>query len=78
MNSAIQCLSHVKVLTNYFLRGVYVGEINKNNPLGSQGAITSAFAKVIWQLWEGNSPVVIPTYFKTVISSFKKQFANLE
>ena len=48
MNSAIQCLSHVKALTNYFLRGLYVDEINKNNPLGSQGAITSAFAKVIW------------------------------
>ena len=37
MNSGLQCLSHIKGLTNYFLTGEYLKHVNKTNPLGTQG-----------------------------------------
>lgn len=37
MNSGIQCLSHICELTNFFLSGSYVADINKENSLGTQG-----------------------------------------
>ena len=35
MNSALQCLSHTMALTEYFLGGHFIPEINKDNALGS-------------------------------------------
>ena len=35
LSSSLQCLSHSIGLTNYFLQGIFVAEINYSNPLGS-------------------------------------------
>lgn len=35
MNCTLQCLSHCKALTNYFLRGLFIDEINTDNALGT-------------------------------------------
>lgn len=40
MNSALQCLSNVKDLTEYFLNDLYKPDINVTNPLGSKGVLT--------------------------------------
>lgn len=37
MNSGLQCLSHIKELTDYFLTNLYVPEINTINNLGTHG-----------------------------------------
>ena len=37
MNSGLQCISHILELTEYFLSNKYVKDINKENPLGSNG-----------------------------------------
>lgn len=37
MNSGLQCISHVTELTEYFLKNSYIKDINKTNPLGTQG-----------------------------------------
>jgi len=34
--------------------------------------IASSYAKVLRELWESDSPVVVPLSFKSVISRFKK------
>lgn len=39
MNSALQCLSHTWPLTRYFLSKRFAQEINKENPLGSEGVL---------------------------------------
>ena len=78
MNCTLQCLSHCKALTNYFLRGLFINEINLQNPLGTQGMIATAYAKVLRQLWQSDQPLIVPTNFKQIISRFKKQFSNLE
>jgi len=71
-------LSHCKALTNYFLYGHFLKEINSSNPLGSQGLIALAYAKVIKEMWQGENPIVMPLNFKCVLSKFKKQFSNYE
>ena len=44
MNSALQCLSNTTELTKYFLYGIYKGEINYKNALGTQGRLVAAYA----------------------------------
>lgn len=51
INSCLQCLSHTKILTKYFLHGSYSKDINKANPLGFKGKLANAYAKVIKGLW---------------------------
>lgn len=37
MNSGLQCLSHIQELTQFFLSNNYLKDVNKTNPLGTQG-----------------------------------------
>jgi hypothetical protein len=39
MNSALQCLSNVPELTQYFLNDQFASEINTTNPLGTGGML---------------------------------------
>ena len=39
MNSILQCIQHIDPLTQYFLKGDYQKDVNKNNPLGSGGRV---------------------------------------
>ncbi len=51
MNSGIQCLSHICELTNFFLSGSYVADINKENSLGTQGKLCISYCNMIKNLW---------------------------
>lgn len=51
MNSCLQCLSHTLPLTEYFLKSLYEGEINKDNPLGTKGKLAKSYAKFICNMW---------------------------
>lgn len=55
MNSAIQCLSNVPPLREYFLKRQYKKDINEDNRLGSGGLIARAFAGLICQMWDENN-----------------------
>lgn len=39
MNSALQCVSHTRPLSTYFLKRLHLAEINADNPLGMGGDI---------------------------------------
>ncbi|TTB56403.1 Ubiquitin carboxyl-terminal hydrolase 15 [Bagarius yarrelli] len=64
MNSALQCLSNTPPLTEYFLRNLYLNELNFANPLGMKGEIAEAYADVIKQMWSGRHYSVVPRVFK--------------
>ena len=55
MNSIIQCLSHTRPLTEYFLGGTWRknGHLNPDNPLGFGGKIAEEWAKLLKELWHG-------------------------
>ena len=72
MSSSIQCLSHAIGLTNYFLSGYFISELNYNNPLGAQGQLAIAFAKLIKQLWYDDKDFIAPSKFKRTIGRFAK------
>lgn len=59
-----QCLSNTPPLTEYFLRSLYLAELNFTNPLGMKGEIAEAYADVIKQMWSGRHYSVVPRVFK--------------
>ena len=76
MNSILQCLNHIKPITNYFLKGEYVKEINKNNPLGSGGRISTAYASFLNDVWGNDYSILAPRLLKQTVGSFSPQFNN--
>lgn len=64
MNSALQCLSNVPELTQYFLKGIYINEINVDNVLGTRGQLARAYGALIQEMWSGSSPYIKPIRLK--------------
>jgi hypothetical protein len=64
MNSAIQCLSNCPALSQYFLNGDYLREINTTNPLGMCGRIAKDYGTLVKQMWSGTTAGIAPTAFK--------------
>lgn len=61
---ALQCLSNIPPLTEYFLKDKYQDELNEDNPLGMKGEIAKVYAELIKQLWSGKYSYVTPRPFK--------------
>lgn len=47
INTAVQCLSSVRPLTDYFLSNLHMVSLNKTNPFGSKGEIAESFGKLV-------------------------------
>lgn len=83
MNSMLQCLSHTRPLTDYFLRDeegepFYVRQINEKNPLGSGGDLARAYAGFIRDAWSGSYSTVTPSALKRAVSGWKSQFSGYQ
>uniref|UniRef100_A0A5F8GP43 Ubiquitin carboxyl-terminal hydrolase n=1 Tax=Monodelphis domestica TaxID=13616 RepID=A0A5F8GP43_MONDO len=78
MNSALQCLSNVPPLTEYFLHNHYLKELNFCNPLGMKGEIAEAYADLVKQAWSGHHRSVVPRMFKTKVGHFASQFLGYQ
>ncbi|KAJ6655288.1 hypothetical protein lerEdw1_005480 [Lerista edwardsae] len=78
MNSALQCLSNVPPLTEYFLNNCYLEELNFSNPLGMKGEIAEAYADLIKQQWSGHHRSIVPRMFKTKVGHFASQFLGYQ
>ncbi len=80
MNAALQCLSHTRHLTSYFLceDAAWEDELNVDNPLGSGGALARAYAGVLKSLWYGTHSSVPPTKFKQTLARFSPMFEGYE
>ncbi|CAD5225212.1 unnamed protein product [Bursaphelenchus xylophilus] len=74
MNSALQCLSNVPELTEYFLTDQYLNEINYENVLGTHGKLVQAYADLIKEMWSGRHSTVKPYQFKCVIGQHAPRF----
>ncbi|CAD5218340.1 unnamed protein product [Bursaphelenchus okinawaensis] len=74
MNSALQCLSNVPELTQYFLTEKYLEEINYDNVLGTRGRLVQAYADLIKEMWSGKNSSVKPYQFKCVIGQHAPRF----
>ncbi|KAK3578660.1 hypothetical protein CHS0354_002964 [Potamilus streckersoni] len=78
MNSAIQCMSNVPLLTKYFLSKKWMDEINEENPLGMHGEIARSYAELVQIMWSGKSSYTAPRNFKYAVGHFAPQFSGYQ
>ncbi|KAH7467403.1 hypothetical protein PRIC2_011132 [Phytophthora ramorum] len=78
MNSALQCLSHVELLTRYFLSNRYKKDLNRDNPLGTGGNLAEEYDGLLKELWFGTVPSTSPANLKRAISRFAPQFSGFQ
>ncbi|CAG9325083.1 unnamed protein product [Blepharisma stoltei] len=76
MNSGLQCLSNTHNLTEYFLTGKYIKDINSKNPLGSGGKLVREYADLVKEIWSDSSKIISPWDFKKTFSQYKTQFSG--
>lgn len=75
MNSALQCIGHSPIFREYFLAHRYEDEINKRNPLGSRGLVTTAYSRLVHSLWhERDTGYFIPNKFRDEFIKFRHHF----
>ncbi|KAJ3073631.1 CSN-associated deubiquitinating enzyme Ubp12 [Podochytrium sp. JEL0797] len=85
MNSALQCLSNSAHLTSFFLSNTWNDQLNTDNPLGMDGKVALAYAKLVRELWDSTGPAssgdsyrggnsVAPRNFKSTIGKFNPTF----
>ncbi|CAK8690310.1 unnamed protein product [Clavelina lepadiformis] len=78
MNSALQCLSNVPVLTSFFKNDDYKRDLNLTNPLGTKGRIATEYAELIKTLWSGDHSSFIPRDFKLAVGQFQSRFLGYQ
>jgi len=78
MNSALQCLSNVPPLTDYFKSEKYKSELNRHNPLGMGGRLAEEYAHLIKTLWSGQHSSMAPRDFKMSVSQFAPRFSGYQ
>ena len=61
---ALQCMSNVPALTDYFLQNTWQKELNVNNPLGMHGEIARSYAELVRDIWSGAHSYTMPRSFK--------------
>ena len=77
MNSILQCVNHIVPITQYFLKGAYLKDLNSSNPLGSGGIVATAYSSFLNDLWSGEYSALAPRLLKKTIASFAPQFNNV-
>jgi ubiquitin C-terminal hydrolase len=77
MNSALQCLSHTLPLTDYFLNGHFIPEINKDNLLGSQGVLAYLYSQLLNQLWYKTNSSYSPFQIKRQVGKQNPMFQGM-
>ncbi|QRW17479.1 ubiquitin carboxyl-terminal hydrolase [Rhizoctonia solani] len=94
MNSALQCLTHIPELEEYFLSGLYKQELNYDNPLGMQGQIANVFGALLHHLypspnssaepatksygWGNSTNSYAPREFKHTLGKFAPAFSGYQ
>jgi ubiquitin C-terminal hydrolase len=80
MNSAIQCLSLTGLLSQYFLKDLYMWELNQENPLGMDGRVALSYGNLIKKIHTQSSKfsAVAPRGMKWTIGKFAPQFVGFQ
>jgi hypothetical protein len=76
MNSALQCVSNVRALTEYFLRDEYISHINRDNPLGMKGDVAQAYGELMKEMWSGKTNFCAPKSLKHSVARYAPQFSG--
>ena len=79
-NSAIQCISYLPLLRAYLLSAQYkaVGDLNKDNPLGTGGKLLEEFADLLRQMWSAKIGEKSPNRFRLHLGKANAQFSGAD
>ncbi|CAD6194203.1 unnamed protein product [Caenorhabditis auriculariae] len=76
MASALQCMSNMPPLRDFFVSNKYEQDLNRENPLGTHGELAEAFGHLVKHIWSGNYRSVVPRRVKNVIGAFAPRFSG--
>jgi hypothetical protein len=79
-NSAIQCVSYLPILRAYLLSLQYksTGDLNKDNPLGTEGKLLEEFADLLRQMWSAKIGEKSPTRFRVALGKANELFQGAD
>lgn len=78
MSSAIQCLSHTHLLTQYFLSDAFLRDINLTSRDGLNGRLAMAYGNLLHAMWTTKAKSVAPKVLKQTIEDFNSAFKGNE
>ncbi|CAF1059622.1 unnamed protein product [Adineta ricciae] len=78
MNSALQCLSNIQPLTDFFIHEETYKFVNSNNPAGTGGRVALAYSSLIQEMWSAKLDKCTPTMLKEAIDRYTTQFTAYE
>ncbi|CAL8129565.1 unnamed protein product [Orchesella dallaii] len=78
MNAALQCVSNTKPLTLYFMKKMYMHEINRTNPLGMKGHIAKQYGDLVIQMWKGQCKTIAPFNLRLTIGKYSPRFSGFQ
>ena len=73
-NSAVQCLMHTDMLTDYFLDTDWTVDISKTNPLGTKGVLATAYYRLLQAVYSGKYRHVAPGEMRKTLIKFAPNF----
>ena len=76
INAALQCVFNAVPLTDYFLTGVFMEEVNLENRLGTKGEVAAAFAEVLEAQWLQTHACLLPRKLLNTVFKHAPQFAD--
>ncbi|GAU92529.1 hypothetical protein RvY_04599-2 [Ramazzottius varieornatus] len=76
LNAVVQCLANTRELRDYFIKGRFVKEVNKQNPLGSKGNFARVMQGTLKALWSGQYSNYSPYPLREVMAKSNEQFAT--
>ncbi|KAF6026547.1 USP4 [Bugula neritina] len=76
MNSALQCLSSVAPLTEYFTKGAWRNQVNSMS--GRSRELSQEYSKLVTKMWDEETSSYDPSSFHTAVGKFKSQFKNFQ
>eukprot|EP01065_Artemidia_motanka_P031458 TRINITY_DN3784_c1_g1_i1.p1 TRINITY_DN3784_c1_g1~~TRINITY_DN3784_c1_g1_i1.p1 ORF type:complete len:1442 (+),score=384.43 TRINITY_DN3784_c1_g1_i1:69-4394(+) len=77
MNSALQCLSHTRLLREYFTNSnLYLYDLNRSSTWGMSGKLAVVFSDLLQRLWFSDSPCQVPRHFRHTFGTFRPAFGD--
>jgi len=79
-NSAIQCVSYLPILRAYLLGAQYkaTGDLNKDNPLGTEGKLLEEFADLLRFMWSAKIGEKSPKSFRYALGKANELFQGAD
>ncbi|TNN63673.1 Ubiquitin carboxyl-terminal hydrolase 32 [Liparis tanakae] len=78
MNSSIQCVSNTKPLTDYFISGRHLYELNRTNPIGMRGHMAKCYGDLLMELWNGTQKNIAPLKLRWTIAKYAPRFNGFQ